>query len=75
LYGVSRQVEITHRIQHHVVHKSSEQRIEIEKKRDHADWLLRNILPEHVIEPLRQLGGSYPRNRLCVGVVSFCIIH
>ncbi|CAF3917036.1 unnamed protein product [Rotaria sp. Silwood2] len=44
--------------------------IEIEKKRDHADWLLRNILPEHVIEPLRQLGGSYPRNHDTVNVAS-----
>ena len=54
LYGISRQVEVARRSQYHVVHKSSEQRVEIEKERERADWLLRNILPEHVIEPLRQ---------------------
>ncbi len=45
-------MEVARRYQYHVVHESSEQRIEIEKERERADWLLRNILPEHVIEPL-----------------------
>jgi adenylate cyclase 9 len=68
-YGIIRQVEIGRRSQYHVVHRSSEQRIEIDKERERADWLLRNILPEHVIEPLRQLGGTYSRNHPCVGVL------
>ena len=69
LYGIARQIEIARRSQYHVVHKSSEQRVEIEKERERADWLLRNILPEHVIEPLRSLGGSYSRNHPYVGVI------
>ncbi len=69
LYGISRQVEVARRYQYHVVRKSSEQRVEIEKERERADWLLRNILPEHVIGPLRNLHGSYSRNHPCVGVL------
>lgn len=69
LYGIARQIEIARRSQYHVVHKSSEQRIEIEKERERADWLLKNILPEHVIEPLRNLRGTYSFNHPCVGVL------
>ncbi|CAF4779348.1 unnamed protein product, partial [Rotaria sp. Silwood2] len=75
LYGISRQVEVARRSQYHVIHKSSEQRSEIEKERKRADWLLRNILPEHVIEPLRLLGGSYSRNHPCVGVLFASLIN
>jgi hypothetical protein len=62
-----------HRSQYHIVHKSSEQRIEIEKECERADWLLRNILSEHVLEPLRQLDGTYSRNHPYVGAL-FCMI-
>jgi adenylate cyclase 9 len=75
LYGISRQVELIRRSQYHVIHKSSEQRIEIDKERERADWLLRNILPEHVIEPLRLLGGTYSRNHPCVGVLFASLIN
>ncbi len=75
LYGISRQVEVARRSQYHVIHKSSEQRIEIEKERERADWLLRNILPEHVIAPLRQFGGSYSRNHPCVGVLFASLVN
>jgi adenylate cyclase 9 len=68
LYGISRQVEVARRSQYHVVHKSSEQSDEIKKERERADWLLRNIIPGHVIEPLR-IRGSYSRNHPCVGVL------
>jgi adenylate cyclase 9 len=75
LYGITRQVEVALRSQYHVVHKFSEQRIEIEKEREKADWLLRNILPEHVIELLRLLGGSYSRNHPFVGVLFPSLIN
>ncbi|CAF1037346.1 unnamed protein product [Adineta steineri] len=75
LYGIARQLEVARRFQFHVVHKSSEQRVEIEKERERADWLLRNILPEHVIEPLRQHGGSYSRNHPCVGVLFATLVN
>jgi len=75
LYGITRQVEVARRSQYYVVHKSSEQRIEIEKERERADWLLRNILPEHVIEPLRQSCGSYSRNHRCVGVLFASLVN
>ncbi len=75
LYGISRQVEIARRSQYHVVHKSSEQRVEMEKERERADWLLRNILPGHVIEPLRLHRGSYSRNHPCVGVLFASLIN
>jgi adenylate cyclase 9 len=75
LYGISRQVEVARRSQYHVIHKSSEQGVEIEKERERADWLLRNILPGHVIEPLRSLGGSYSRNHSCVGVLFASLIN
>ena len=68
LYGISRQVEEARRCQYHVDHKSAEQKNEIEKERERADWLLSNILPEHVIEPLRSC-GSYSRDHPCVGVL------
>jgi hypothetical protein len=58
-----------------VVHKSTEQRIEIDRKRERADWLLRNILPEHVVEPLRQLGGTHSRNHPYVGVLFASLIN
>jgi adenylate cyclase 9 len=75
LYGITRQVEIARRSQYYVVQKSSEQRVEIEKERERADWLLRNILPGHVIHPLRGLGGSYSRNHPCVGVLFASLIN
>ncbi|UJR20313.1 hypothetical protein I4U23_023444 [Adineta vaga] len=75
LYGISRQLEVGRRFQYHVVHKSAEQRVEIEKERERADWLLRNILPEHVIEPLRLHHGSYSRNHPCVGVLFASLIN
>ncbi len=74
LYAISRQVEIVRRSQYHVVHKSSEQGVAIEKERERADWLLKNILPAHVIEPLRQW-GSYSRNHPCVGVLFASLIN
>jgi adenylate cyclase 9 len=74
LYCISRQLEIVRRSQYHVVHKSSEQGVEIEKERERADWLLINILPEHVIEPLRQR-GAYSRNHPCVGVLFASLIN
>ena len=75
LYGIIREVEIARRCQYHVIHKSSQQRIGIDKEREGADWLLRNILPEHVIEPLRQFGGSYSRNHPCVGVLFASLVN
>lgn len=75
LYGISRQLEVARRFQYHVVHKSSEQRVEMEKERERADWLLRNILPEHVIEPLRLHRGSYSRNHPRVGVLFASLIN
>ncbi|CAF2587854.1 unnamed protein product [Rotaria sp. Silwood2] len=75
LNGINRQIEVARRIEYHVINKSSEQRSEIEKERERADWLLRNILPEHVIEPLRQLGGSYSRNHPCVAVLFASLIN
>ena len=69
LYGIARQVEVARRSQYHVVHKSSQQHTEIRKERERADWLLRNILPGHVIEPLRNLRGTYSCNHPCVGVL------
>ncbi|CAF5099552.1 unnamed protein product, partial [Rotaria sp. Silwood1] len=75
LYGINRQIEVACRCQYYVVNKSSEQRHEIEKERERADWLLRNILPEHVIEPLRQLGGSYSRNHPCVAVLFASLVN
>ncbi len=75
LYGISRHVEVARRSQYHVVHKSSERRIEIEKEHDRANWLLRNILPEHVIEPLRLHRGSYSHNHPCVGVLFASLIN
>jgi adenylate cyclase 9 len=69
LYGITRRLEAACRLQYHVVHKSSEQRIEIEKERERVNWLLRNILPEHVIGPLRQHGSTYSQNHPCVGVL------
>ncbi|CAF2801552.1 unnamed protein product [Rotaria sp. Silwood2] len=75
LYGISRHVEVVRRYQYRVVHKSSEQRIEIEKERDRANWLLRNILPKHAIEPLRLHRGSYSHNHPCVGVLFASLIN
>lgn len=75
LYGISRQVEIARRSQYYVVQKSSEQRVEIDKERERADWLLRNILPGHVIEPLRLHGGTYSQNHPCVGVLFASLIN
>ena len=69
LYGINRQVEIARRAQYYVVQKSSEQRLEMEKERERADWLLRNIIPGHVIEPLRLHEGRYSQNHPCVGVL------
>ena len=66
---MSRQIEVARRFQYHVKHKSSQQGVEIEKERERADWLLRNIIPEHVIEPLRGHGGTYSKNHPCVGVL------
>jgi adenylate cyclase 9 len=75
LYGITRQIEFRRRCQYDAINKSSKQRIEIEKERERADWLLRNILPSHVIEPLRLLGGSYSRNHPCVGVLFASLIN
>jgi adenylate cyclase 9 len=75
LYGITRQVEFRVRYEYDAIDKSSKQRIEIEKERERADWLLRNILPSHVIEPLRLLGGSYSRNHPCVGVLFASLIN
>ncbi|CAF3160389.1 unnamed protein product [Rotaria socialis] len=74
-YGINRQIELSRRYEYNVINKSSEQRNEIEKERERADWLLRNILPEHVIEPLRLLGGSYSRNHPCVAVLFASLIN
>jgi len=75
LYGISRQVEIARRFQYHVVYKSSEQRQEMERERERADWLLRNILPEHVIQPLRVRGGNYSKNHPCVAVLFASLVN
>lgn len=75
VYGISRQVEMARRFQYHVVHKSSEQREEMEKESERADWLLRNILPGHVIQPLREHGGTYSKNHPCVGVLFASLIN
>ena len=82
LYGITRQIEVARRSQYHVGHKSSVQHIEIHKERERADWLLRNILPEHVIEPLRNLRETYSYiretyscNHPCVGVLFASLIN
>ena len=75
VYGISRQVEMARRFQYHVVHKSSQQREEMEKERQRALWLLRNILPEHVIQPLRDRGGTYSKNHPCVAVLFASLIN
>ncbi|CAF1221140.1 unnamed protein product, partial [Rotaria magnacalcarata] len=38
-YGITRQIDVARRCQYYVVHKSSKQRVEIEKERKRADWL------------------------------------
>ena len=40
-------------------YQSTKQRNEIEKEGERAEWLLRNILPQHVIEALRNCGSFY----------------
>ncbi|CAF4312224.1 unnamed protein product, partial [Didymodactylos carnosus] len=66
---ISHHLELKHRQLFYIDHKSSEQHLEMGKERERADWLLRNILPEHVIEPLRLKGGTYSKNHECVGVM------
>ncbi|CAF1097151.1 unnamed protein product, partial [Didymodactylos carnosus] len=65
---ISRHLELKHRQLYYIEYKSSEQQLEIIKERERADWLLRNILPEHVIKPLT-IYKSYSKNHECVGVL------
>ncbi|CAF0845887.1 unnamed protein product [Didymodactylos carnosus] len=72
---ISRHLEFKHRQLYYIEYKSSEQQLEIVKERERADWLLRNILPEHVIEPLRVDKGTYSKNHECVGVMFASLIN
>ncbi|CAF4293510.1 unnamed protein product, partial [Rotaria sordida] len=42
---------------------------------ERVDWLLRNILSEHVIEPLHQLGGTYSCNHPYVDVLFASLVY
>ncbi|CAF1003008.1 unnamed protein product, partial [Didymodactylos carnosus] len=72
---ISRHLELKHRELFYIDYKSNEQHLEMVKERERADWLLRNILPEHVIEPLRLKGGTYSKNHECVGVMFATLIN
>ena len=54
--------------------EADQHRIKIQNMKDQADWLLRNIIPNHVADHLK-VTHSYSKNHDNADVIFVCIFH
>lgn len=77
---LNREIEISYRLCYHGDVQALKDRQKIEIEKEQADWLLHNIVPEHVADHMKKLavGNFYCKNHKEVGVifakVSYCVL-
>ncbi|XP_064636296.1 adenylate cyclase type 9-like isoform X2 [Lineus longissimus] len=74
VWFLNREFEITYRLGFHGDVEAANDRMKMEDAKEQADWLLHNIIPEHVSEQLK-LTSKYSRNHKHVGVIFACITN
>lgn len=74
IWFLNREIEISNRIGYHGDLEASNDRIRMEEEKDQADWLLHNIIPEHVSDVLKET-SKYSRNHKDVGVIFAAITN
>jgi adenylate cyclase 9 len=74
VWFLNREFEITYRLGFHGDVEAANDRMKMEDEKEQADWLLHNIIPEHVSNQLK-LTSKYSRNHKHVGVIFACITN
>ena len=74
IWFLNREFEINYRLSFHGDHQAARDRIKMQQEKDQADWLLHNIIPEHVSDVLKK-DSKYCQNHLEVGVIFAKVVN
>jgi len=69
IWFLNRETEISYRLCYHGDVQALKDRQKIQMEKEQADWLLHNIVPEHVAEHMKHAGNFYCKNHKEVGVI------
>ncbi len=69
LWFLNREFEISYRLCFHGDRRAANDRYDSLKEKEQADWLLHNIIPEHVEQVMKKTKKSYCENHKDVGVI------
>lgn len=74
IWFLNRDFEIAFRLSFHGDAQAAQDSIKMQEEKDQADWLLHNIIPEHVAEVLKKT-SKYCKNHQDVGVIFAKIVN
>ncbi|XP_013405620.1 adenylate cyclase type 9-like, partial [Lingula anatina] len=74
VWFLNREFEVSYRLGFHGDEEASADRSRMEIEKKHADWLLHNIIPEHISEQLKKT-SKYSKNHKNVGVIFASIVN
>lgn len=74
VWGLNREFEIYYRDGFHTNFVATRDKIHVESLKNQADWLIYNIVPEHVAEQLKQ-DAKYSENFKDVGIIFASIVN
>ena len=74
IWFINREFEISHRLNFHCKAVSDSDTQQMQENKDQADWLLHNIIPEHVSDVVKRT-SKYSKNHNNVAVIFATIVN
>lgn len=74
IWFLNREFEISYRSSYHGDAQAAADKEQMQENKDQADWLLHNIIPEHVSDQLKNT-SKYSKNHKDVGVIFATIVN
>ena len=74
LFFINREIEISYRVCFHGDIEATRDQVKMKMEEDQANWLLHNIVPEHVAEHLK-LNNKYSKTHKDIGVIFAKIVN
>lgn len=74
IWFLNREFEVAHRRSFHGDAQAMQDSSKMQEEKDQADWLLHNIIPQHVVEELK-VTSKYCKNHKDVGVIFAKIVN
>ncbi|XP_025085490.1 adenylate cyclase type 9-like isoform X2 [Pomacea canaliculata] len=74
IWFLNREFEISYRLSFHGSAQAEKDTKQMQENKDQADWLLHNIIPEHVSDVLKRT-SKYSKNHKDVGVIFATIVN